>query len=235
VEQVRESGDRDVSGHLPLEKVTAFVTRGPADNRELLVFRHPSGGVQLPAGTVEEGEFVEGAALREAREETGLTAVEVVSFFGTQPQPMRADARVVLRRVCLLQRPTPDSPEIVRPFPTYLGLRRGLYIRQIGEAPGGYAQVVYEEFDGPAHTAIAPSRSASGWIEADAITPTVVRHFFHLTPTEPTPDAWVQSAEEWGLRFELYWVPLLPPQAAIAGLIPSQAVWLAEYADRLAR
>lgn len=40
-----------------LHKVTGFVTRG----RELLVFRHPTAGVQLPAGTVEAGETPEAA------------------------------------------------------------------------------------------------------------------------------------------------------------------------------
>lgn len=50
-----------------LGKVTAFVTRtNPVSSTgcELLVFRHPFGGLQLPAGTIEESEAPE-AALRE--------------------------------------------------------------------------------------------------------------------------------------------------------------------------
>ena len=47
-----------------VHKVAAFVTRGDGPERELLVFRHPRAGIQLPAGTVEAGEAIEVAALR---------------------------------------------------------------------------------------------------------------------------------------------------------------------------
>lgn len=68
-----------------------------------------------------------------------------------------------------------------------------------------------------------------------AITSHVERHFFHPTPTEPTPDAWVQSAEEWDHRFELFWVRLTGGEGAVVeeDMNPAQAAWLAEYADRL--
>jgi 8-oxo-dGTP pyrophosphatase MutT (NUDIX family) len=222
--------------HEPLEKVTVFVTRGTADARELLVFRHPMGGVQLPAGTIEQNEPAEEAALRETWEETGLTGVTVAAYFGVQPQVMRADYHMVLRRVTLLQQPRADAPAVVQPFPTYLGLRRGLPVRRMGEEYNGYVKVAYEEFDAAAITSDAfdvPHRSVSGWVESDAVTPILLRHFFHVTTTEPTPDSWVQSAEEWEHRFELYWVPLRFPMTAVMGLIPSQAIWLTEYAERL--
>ena len=62
-------------------KVLAYVTRG----EELLVFRHrdfPDAGLQVPAGTIEVGEDPQDAALREVREESGLTDVRVVGFLG---------------------------------------------------------------------------------------------------------------------------------------------------------
>ncbi|MSQ31564.1 MAG: NUDIX domain-containing protein [Dehalococcoidia bacterium] len=57
-----------------VRKVAAVVLR--AGTTDLLVFAHPAedGGVslQLPAGTVEDGETPEAAALRELLEETGV-------------------------------------------------------------------------------------------------------------------------------------------------------------------
>ncbi|WP_405135529.1 NUDIX domain-containing protein [Nocardia sp. NBC_01388] len=65
------------------EKVLAYIVR----NGELLVFRHTDYsweevGIQVPAGSVKAGESPEGAALREAREETGLTEFEIVRKLG---------------------------------------------------------------------------------------------------------------------------------------------------------
>ena len=226
---------KPTDSNVVMDKVTAFVTRETGAARELLVFRHPSGGVHLPAGTVEENEAPGTAVLRETWEETGLDQVRIAAFLGSQTETMRADYRMVLRRVTLLHDPAPDARAVLASFPTYLGLRRGLPVRQIGETENGYTQVAYEEFDGIADAADAiPSRMVSGWVPADALTPTIQRYFFHLTPTAPTPDTWTQIAEEWEHRFELYWVPL-PTSArhTDAGLIPSQARWLAQFADRL--
>jgi 8-oxo-dGTP pyrophosphatase MutT (NUDIX family) len=55
------------------DKAVAAVVRGTGSRRELLVFRHPIAGVQVPKGTVEPGEDLAAAALRELHEESGLT------------------------------------------------------------------------------------------------------------------------------------------------------------------
>ena len=63
-------------------KAFAYITQG----HRLLVFTHPDApeaGTQVPAGTIEHGETPEDAALREAREETGLSLLTVVRFLGT--------------------------------------------------------------------------------------------------------------------------------------------------------
>jgi 8-oxo-dGTP pyrophosphatase MutT (NUDIX family)/RimJ/RimL family protein N-acetyltransferase len=64
-------------------KVVAYITQGD----KLLVFSHPmhpKAGIQVPAGTIEDNESPEQAALREAREETGLHGLEMRSFLGVR-------------------------------------------------------------------------------------------------------------------------------------------------------
>ena len=68
---------------IAVKKVVAYITRGD----ELLVFTHrdyPEAGVQVPAGTVEEGETLDAAVLREVHEETGLprSSVRILSYLG---------------------------------------------------------------------------------------------------------------------------------------------------------
>ena len=68
-------------------KVFAYITH----QHHLLVFRHPcapEAGIQVPAGTLEEGERVEDAVLREAFEETGLPDLTLDCFLGEQERDM---------------------------------------------------------------------------------------------------------------------------------------------------
>lgn len=65
-------------------KVFAYITRGPEENRELLVFEHkgePEAGLQVPGGTIEDDEMLIDALYREVLEETGLPRV-VLEFVG---------------------------------------------------------------------------------------------------------------------------------------------------------
>ncbi len=65
------------------EKVVCYVVR----DERLLVFRHcdysyEEVGIQVPAGTIDSDETPEQAALREAREETGLDGLAIVRKLG---------------------------------------------------------------------------------------------------------------------------------------------------------
>lgn len=56
-------------------KALAHITRQHNNDAQLLVFTHrdyPEAGLQIPAGTVEEGEEIEHALFREIQEESGL-------------------------------------------------------------------------------------------------------------------------------------------------------------------
>lgn len=64
-----------------VEKVVAYVI----EKRRLLIFAHPMHpdvGLQVPAGTVECGEMLTAAVLRELREETGLSEFGTPEYLG---------------------------------------------------------------------------------------------------------------------------------------------------------
>lgn len=69
-------------------KVYAYVTRQRNSQTQVLVFDHvgdyPGAGTQVPGGTVEEGEPLEQAVLREVFEEAGLTDLTVVREVGVE-------------------------------------------------------------------------------------------------------------------------------------------------------
>jgi 8-oxo-dGTP pyrophosphatase MutT (NUDIX family) len=180
-----------------LDKVTGFVTRG----RELLVFRHPTAGVQLPAGTVEAGETPEAAVLREVREEAGLVETRIVRRLDSFPEEKPPDLYAFLRRV--RARTSPRGRESAD-----LHCRRGTWGRLI-ESHDGWANVAQDWL------------GRTGWVPSDALTANVHRHLFHLVPIAPTAETWTTRTDRH--RFRLYWVPLTEDP----GLVPSQAPWLA--------
>jgi 8-oxo-dGTP diphosphatase len=64
-----------------VRKAFAYITHSD----RLLVFRHPNNpeaGIQVPAGTMEDGETPEEAVMREAEEESGLGGLTLLSSLG---------------------------------------------------------------------------------------------------------------------------------------------------------
>ena len=63
--------------------------------KELLVFKHPTAGVQIPAGTVERDEDIETAVKREVYEETGLQLVEIENYLGCFENELEKNQRII--------------------------------------------------------------------------------------------------------------------------------------------
>ncbi len=64
-------------------KACAIVMREGEHGKEVLVFLHPSKGIQFVKGTIESGESSADAALRELAEESGITSARVHRSIGT--------------------------------------------------------------------------------------------------------------------------------------------------------
>lgn len=80
-------------------KVVCYIVR----DGWILTFRHldhplSEVGIQVPAGTMKPGETPEHAALREAREETGLTTLQIVRKLGEADYDISPYRHEVMRR-----------------------------------------------------------------------------------------------------------------------------------------
>jgi 8-oxo-dGTP pyrophosphatase MutT (NUDIX family) len=77
-------------------KAIAYITRETDEGTELLLLYHPDhpeAGIQVPAGTLEPDEPVLDGARREAFEETGLDALDLVGVLGECEVDARAWGR----------------------------------------------------------------------------------------------------------------------------------------------
>lgn len=193
-----------------LEKVTAFITRG----RDLLLFEHPNAGIQIPAGTVEDGEPLEQAALREAAEESGLPpeSLRVAAYLGQSDDPRPGECAYIIRSTTVYARPDPDSFDWVH-------IRKGIMVQRTGRQADGFTQVSYIETD----RAIDPKYvtfQITGWAPDDALCTRLVRHFYRLSFEGTTPDRWTVDIDHH--RFTPFWAPV----DALPEIIHPQNTWL---------
>jgi len=182
----------------PVEKVTAFIIRERAGERQLLLFEHPNAGVQIPAGTVEEGESPEQAVLREAGEETGLAGFSILRYLGCAERELPAGQRVMARSTTVYARPDVTSFDWAR-------LRRGIPVVLTGRSAGGFTQVTYEEPDrvpDPQYVTMC----ITGWVPDEALADTQRRHFFLLAFNGQTDERWTVFSDNH--TFTLFWAPL---------------------------
>jgi 8-oxo-dGTP pyrophosphatase MutT (NUDIX family) len=203
-----------------VHKVTAFITRDQGTRREILVFQHPTAGIQLPAGTVERGEDIKRAVIREAQEETGIETFALHALLGGITNELGNGECIITQTIHV--RLEPD--EKAMPFERTFG--RGATV-SFHESVNGWAHVSYTEFNQvPNPNSI--HWKIEGWVPDGAISHDKTRHFFHLITQEETPDRWSLDGDA-GHIFEPFWAPLSPRPR----LVPPQDGWLEVVYDQL--
>lgn len=180
-----------------LDKVTAFVVLPAGAGYDLLLFEHSAGNIQVPAGTVEPDETPMAAALREAREETGLTDLIITRDLGAVETQLTDERRVLLVTTPVYTRPTGCGVDCNR-------LRRGLWVR-CERRQAGFAHITYAEWDRLNYPTYV-SYQITGWVPETALAGIERRHFFLISTADPTPEHW--EVHEDGHHFRLFWAPL---------------------------
>ena len=205
-----------------IQKVTAFIVRERRRGKELLVFKHPTAGVQIPAGTVENGEAIETAVRREVYEETGLQSVEIEEYLGCFENELENNQRIIAETTQVYIQPNLDAIPYKQKLPK--GLTVDYLSAQADFTHISYIEYEYDEFYKP--TCI--DANITGWVPNENLSAQKKRHFFLLTTQEETADAWELKSDR-GHTFMPYWTPLSPkPQ-----IIPPQDRWLDFVYERI--
>ena len=196
-----------------VEKVTAFVTRERNGVRELILFRHPTAGIQIPAGTVEDGETPEAAVIREVFEETGLQGVKIEQLLGCIENELEDNDRIVAKTTQVYTNPSPSSNVYKEE------LTRGLTVNY-NSSHTDFTHVSYVEYD----SVSVPTRircNITGWVPSEKLSARKTRYFFSLTALEETAEKWEVKGDQDHI-FTLFWAPI----SALPPLVPPQNRWL---------
>ena len=194
-----------------LEKVTAFIVHSSPSGIDLLLFKHPTAGIQIPAGTVEENETPQTAVLREAAEESGLEGLEYRSYLGSRLERHPQECHYIAHLTPVYARP--DLGSIA-----WAQIRRGIPVAVLRKV-GGFCQVQYQEKDrlpDPQYI----SYSILGWVPEEVLVDHQERHFYLLEATDRGQDRWEVSIDNH--VFTLFWTSLNP----LPEIIFPQSTWL---------
>lgn len=198
---------------MTIHKVTAFITREAPHGRQLLLFRHPQAGIQIPAGTVDEGEDWQTAVLREASEETGLTQLSLHRYLGRIENELAANEAILNQDCQILSQPDTQS----LPFAPWF--TRGMTFT-VGVQNGRFRHITYTEYD-QLPTPQMITLHIDGWLPESSLSYHKTRHYAHLLCQQPTPDTWSLPADR-SHTFAPFWANLVPKPH----VIPPQDRWL---------
>ena len=198
-----------------VQKVTVFIVRERSGVKELLVFKHPTAGIQIPAGTVEAGEDLETAVKREVYEETGLRSVEIEAYLGCFENELEDNQRIIAEITQVYIEPNLDAIPYKRKLPK--GLTVDYLSTQEDFTHISYIEYEYDKF----HKPICIDTNITGWVPSENLSAQKKRHFFLMSTQEETADAW-ELKSDLGHIFKPYWTPLLPKPK----IISPQDKWL---------
>ena len=205
-----------------VQKVTAFIIRERDDVKELLVFKHPTAGVQIPAGTVEKGEDIETAVKREAYEETGLQLVEIENYLGCFENELENNQRIIAETTQVYIDPDLEAIPYKRKLP------KGLTVDYLS-IQEDFTSISYIEYEyDKSHKPVCIDSNITGWVPNENLSAEKKRHFFQLTTREETEDAWELKSDQ-GHIFKPYWTPLSPKP----NIISPQDKWLDFVYDKI--
>ena len=205
-----------------VQKVTAFIIRERDGIKELLVFKHPTAGIQIPAGTVEVGEDIETAVKREVHEETGLQFVEIENYLGCFENELENNQRIIAETTQVYIEPNLKAIPYKRKLPK--GLTVDYLSTQKDFTHISYIEYEYDKF----HKPTCIYSNITGWVPNENLSAQKKRHFFHLSTQEETGDAW-ELKSDLGHIFKPYWTPLSPKPE----IISPQDKWLDFVYDKV--
>jgi 8-oxo-dGTP pyrophosphatase MutT (NUDIX family) len=194
-----------------LEKVTAFITRPALTGMDLLLFHHPSAGIQFPAGTVEEGEAPQAASLREAEEESGLQGLRLERPIAVCEEGPVIGDHFIAQATTVYSRPDCSSFD-------WAHFRRGLTVRVLRRAKG-FVHVTFEEPNRWPNPQYA-TYQITGWIPQEVLCKTAIRHFYLFAFDGDSPEKWTVAIDR--QIFTPFWAPL----TNVPEIIAPQRPWL---------
>jgi 8-oxo-dGTP pyrophosphatase MutT (NUDIX family) len=195
----------------PVQKVTAFITRESRGGTDLLLFKHPYAGIQIPAGTAEDDETPAEAVLREAAEETGLTDLSIRQFLGSAETKLAGGLRVIAQPTKVYARPDVTSFD-------WAYIRKGIGV-VVKRRSDGFSQITYEEFDQEPNPQYL-TMCITGWVPDEVLADATLRHFYHLEFSGQTEEQWMVHSDNH--CFSLFWAPLTD----LPEIIQPQDAWL---------
>lgn len=191
-----------------VEKVTAFITNASG---QLLLLQHPYAGIQIPAGTVEEGETPETAVLREVAEETGLCHFSTPILLAQEVEFLPLGQRVIAVNTKVFARPDAASFD-------WTSFRRGITVT-VRQQAIGFTQIEYVEHDQVPDPHYVTYRIL-GWVPDNVLATRRRRFFFRLAYLEPTPERWKVTSDNH--TFTLFWVSI----SNLPDVVSPQNSWL---------